>query len=47
MVIKKLTTIEELTTKLEFANKKISELESKVNNFVFNASKKRIGGSLA
>jgi hypothetical protein len=46
VVAKLLATIEELA-KLNFANKKISELESKVNNSDFNASRKGKSGSLA
>jgi hypothetical protein len=39
MVVKLLATTEELITKLGFANKKISELVSKVNNYASIASK--------
>jgi hypothetical protein len=39
MVAKLLATTEELTTKLDFSNKKIFKLESKVEKSCFNASK--------
>jgi hypothetical protein len=41
MVAKLLATFVELTKKLDFAYKKISKLESRVNNPIFNASKKQ------